>query len=258
MPVANGTYYFSHHLERIDRPPVILIHGAGGTHLSWPAEIRRLPNQRILAVDLPGHGKSTGLGKQSIQDYTRSLLDFMDALKLPRAVLVGHSMGGAIALDTALRFPDRVVGLGLIATNARLRVAQSILDFLAHPTGSRQAIQAIVDWSHGPQASESLKLISSRQLMNTRPTVLAGDMVACNEFNLIRFLPDIEKPTLIVCGTEDRMTPLRFSQAMAVQIPNAALQTVENAGHMVMLEEPRRVAGILTVFLKSLDYIPGV
>jgi pimeloyl-ACP methyl ester carboxylesterase len=74
MPVAAGLYYFAHNPGEHNCPPVILIHGAGGTHLSWPAEIRRLQGQRMLAVDLPGHGKSPGLGKHSIPEYTQSLL----------------------------------------------------------------------------------------------------------------------------------------------------------------------------------------
>jgi pimeloyl-ACP methyl ester carboxylesterase len=258
MPVAADLYYFAHNAEDHNSLPVILIHGAGGTHLSWPAEIRRLPGQRVLAVDLPGHGKSAGLGKQSIPEYARSILEFMDALKCYSAVLVGHSMGGAIALSLVLDHPERVVGLGLIGTNARLRVAQSILDGLAHNTSSSQAIQTIVDWSFGPQTSDSLKRLAARPLLETRPTVLLADMLACNNFDVIHRLAEIQKPALIVCGTEDKMTPLRFSEALAVHIPGAALQTIDMAGHMVMLEQPRRVAAILNIFLKSMDYIPGV
>lgn len=258
MPVAAGLYYFSHNLNERKNPPVILIHGAGGTHLSWPAEIRRLPGQRMLAVDLPGHGKSPGLSKHSISEYSRSLLEFMDALGLYKAIIVGHSMGGGIALDMALDHPGYVVGLGLIASNARLRVSQAILDGLAHPTMFPAIIQAIVDRSYGPQADADLKKLAARLLGETRPAVLSGDMQACNNFDVLHRLPEINIPTLIVCGTEDNMTPLRYSESMAAQISNAALQTIDSAGHMVMLEQPRRVAGILNIFIKSINYIPGV
>lgn len=258
MPVAAGLYYFAHNPQERRLPPVILIHGAGGTHLSWPAEIRRLPGQRMLAVDLPGHGKSPGLGKHSIPEYSRCLLDFMDTLGIFKAVLVGHSMGGGIALDLALNHPGYVAGLGLIASNARLRVAQAILDGLALPATVPATLQTIVDWSYGPQVDDDLKKLAARRLAETRPAVLSGDMVACNDFDVLQRLPEIQLPTLIVCGTEDRMTPLRYSESMAIQISNAALQTIDSAGHMVMLEQPRRVAGILNIFIKSLDYTPGV
>ena len=258
MPVAAGLYYFAHNLHEHNYPPVILIHGAGGTHLSWPVEIRRLPGQRMLAVDLPGHGKSPGLGRHSIPEYSQSLLDFLDVLGIYKAIIVGHSMGGGIALDLALDHPEYVLGLGLISSNARLGVAQGVLDGLALPATVPATIQTIIEWSFGPQVDADFKELAASRLRETRPAVLSGDMQACNNFDVLQRLPEINIPTLIVCGTEDKMTPLRYSEAMAVNIPNAALQTIDSAGHMVALEQPRRVAGILNIFVKSIDYIPGV
>lgn len=258
MPIKAGIYYFANNPDEHNLPPVILIHGAGGSHLSWPPEIRRMPGQRVLTVDLPGHGKSSGLGKGSIHEYVKSIKDLMDDLSLYKAIIVGHSMGGAIALELALDHPERVIGLGLIATNARLRVSQAILDGLAHKSTITRAIQTIVDWSCGPLANETLRKLSVRQLEETRPAVLRGDLVACNNFDAVQRMPEINKPTLIVCGTEDRMTPVRFSEFLAMQIPGAALQTIDMAGHMVMLEQPRRLAAILNVFIMSIHYIPGV
>jgi pimeloyl-ACP methyl ester carboxylesterase len=84
MPIAGGLYYFAF---PGDNPPVVLIHGAGGTHLHWPAEIRRLPGRYVLAVDLPGHGKSIGCGLQTISAYTEAVLHWLEAVGLSRAVL---------------------------------------------------------------------------------------------------------------------------------------------------------------------------
>jgi pimeloyl-ACP methyl ester carboxylesterase len=121
-----------------------------------------------------------------------------------------------------------------------------------------KAIETIVNWSFGLQVEEPIRKLAARLLAETRPAVLRNDLLACNCFDVIQRLPEINKPTLIVCGTEDRMTPLRFSETMAGQIPGAALQTIDNAGHLVMLEQPRRVANLLNVFIKSLEFIPGV
>ncbi|MDI6770544.1 MAG: alpha/beta hydrolase [Anaerolineales bacterium] len=263
MPFAAGIHYFFHEGEDVRRPPVILIHGAGGNHLYWPPEVRRLAPYRIFALDLPGHGKSSGVGLQSINDYVRSVVNFMDAVGLWRAVIVGHSMGGAIALTLALDHADqvgaaqRVAGLGLIGTGARLRVFPAMLSNTANPATFSLAVQTINEWAFGPQADPHLKALAAKRMAETRPAVLHGDLLACDAFDVMDRLSEIRVPTLIICGTEDKLTPLTYSKTLASQIPGAALQTVDSAGHMVMLEEPRRVAGALTVFLKTVPYQPG-
>lgn len=266
MPFAAGIHYSFHEGGDVRRLPVILIHGAGGNHLYWPPEVRRLAgygravtyHYRVFALDLPGHGKSSGVGLQSINDYVRSVVNFMDAVGLWRSVIVGHSMGGAIAQTLALDHAERVAGLGLIGTGARLRVAQILLDNTANATTFSLAVQMINEWAFGPQADPHLKALAAKRMAETRPAVLHGDFLACDAFDVMDRLSEIRVPTLIICGTEDKLTPLTYSKILAAHIPDAALQTVEAAGHMVMLEEPRRVAGALTVFLKTVPYTPGM
>ncbi len=265
MPFAAGIHYSFHEGVDVRKPPVILIHGAGGNHLYWPPEVRRLATlvancattYRVFALDLPGHGKSSGVGLQSINDYVRSVVNFMDAVGLWRAVIVGHSMGGAIAQTLALDHAERVAGLGLIGTGARLRVVPAMLSNTANPATFSLAVQTINEWAFGPQADPHLKALAAKRMAETRPAVLHGDLLACDAFDVMDRLSEIRVPTLIICGTEDKLTPLTYSKNLATQIPEAALQTVEAAGHMVMLEEPRRVAGALTVFLKTVPYQPG-
>jgi len=258
MPFAAGIHYFFQEGGDVFRPPVILIHGAGGNHLYWPPELRRLAGFRVLALDLPGHGKSSGVGLQSIRDYASSLVTYMDNVGLSRAVIVGHSMGGAIALTLGLDHAERVAGLGLIATGARLRVNPLVLNNTANPATFSLAVQIINEWAFGPQAEPRLKAVAARRMAETRPAVLHGDLLACDAFDVMDRLSEIRVPTLVLCGTEDKLTPLLYSKTLAAQIPGAALQTVDGAGHMVMLEEPRRVAGALNVFLKTVPYTPGM
>lgn len=257
MPIASGLHYFAHNETLASRPPVILIHGAGGNHLSWPAEVRRLPGQRIFALDLPGHGKSEGVGRQLIDDYAQSLRAFYDAVGISKAVLVGHSMGGAIALAFALRYPRRVLGLGMLGSAARLRVSEDLLEVAANPATYQTAIQMVVDWSFAPSADATLKQLVAQRMSETRSAVFYGDLLACNAFDLTDKVKRVKVPALVMCGGLDRMIPLRYSEYLAGQMPNARLQTLFEAGHMLMMEQPAAVSTALLDFLKRIDYQPG-
>ena len=208
-------------------------------------------------MDLPGHGKSEGVGRQVIAEYAADIIAFMDALKLRAAVIVGHSMGSAIALTLAIQHPRRVLGLGLIGSGARLRVAPALLESAANPATFASAVQMVTDFSYGPQADPRLKELGNQQMAETRPPVLYGDFLACDEFNVSDELPRLKIPTLVLVGKEDRMTPLKYSQALADGIPNARLQVIPDAGHMLMLEQPAEVASALAGFLSAIPYQRG-
>lgn len=257
MPQAAGMYYFSASEDDWSRPAVIFIHGAGGNNLYWPAEVRRLSGQRLYAIDLPGHGKSEGIGRQSIADYARCVLDFMDELKLRKAIFVGHSMGGAIALELALSHGRRTLGIGLISTGVRLRVAPDLLEKTSTQVTFPLAVQAINEWAFGPQADPRLKELSIKRMAEIRSSVLHGDFLACDAFDLTPRLGRVKVPTLIVCGTQDKMTPLHYSETLHARIKNSLFHSVEGAGHMVMLENPVAVATYLQLFLDSITYQPG-
>lgn len=247
MPQWNDLYYQLH--QKGEQPPVILIHGAGGTHLFWPPEIRRLPQASVYTLDLPGHGKSSRCGLQSISAYAAALLEWIDALELNQAVFVGHSMGGAIALQFALENPTRVLGLGLLSTAARLRVNPDLLELTSTSTTYPTAVEKLVGWSFSPEAPERLQELAHNRMLETRATVLHGDLLACREFDVVPRLAQITQPALVLCGADDKMTPLRQSQLLTAELPQARLEVIEAAGHMVMLERPQAVAQVLTSFL---------
>jgi pimeloyl-ACP methyl ester carboxylesterase len=257
MPVAFHLYYFASEADNFMRPPVILIHGAGGHHLYWPPQVRRLHDQRVFAVDLAGHGKSDGIGHHAIEEYTGEVLEFMTSLGLNAAVLVGHSMGGAIALEAAIRSPSRVLGLGLIGCGARLRVAAEILRRTSDPSTFSAAISLIGDLSFAPQTGSRLKELAAQRMAETRPSVLHGDFLACDGFDATGRLSQIAVPTLILCGAEDKMTPPKFSAFLHEKIVGAQLEIISRAGHMVTLEKPDQVAGMLARFLNEIPYRPG-
>ena len=257
MPTAAGLHYFLHEGGSALKPSLVLIHGAGGDHLFWPPEIRRLPDYRVITLDLPGHGKTDGPGCQSIEDYARYVAKFVDASGLFRAVFIGHAMGGAISLALAHDYPDRVAGIGLISTGASLPIPSSVIENAANQSTLLLAIKSLHEMSIGPQTSHNLSEINFKRLSETRQSLLLGDLLACDRFNMVDCLGDIRSPALVVCGTGDRLTPIRFSETLSSQIPGAALQTVEGAGHMLILEQPDRLAKLISVFLATIPYYPG-
>jgi len=255
MPLANQIYFCSNsRANQSHSPPLILIHGAGGTHLYWPPELRRLPDYRVLAMDLPGHGKSNGHGRQSINEYSDSVMEWLDTLDIYSAVFIGHSMGSAIVMTIALEYPERVLALGLVGAGARLRVSPQFLDGVANEATFYTTVENIVRLSFSPSSSDRLLELASQRMIKTRSSVLHGDFLACDAFDETARISLINQPTLVLCGIDDQMTPMRYSQFLIDHIPNAVMEAVPNAGHMVMLEKPHFVAKVLTNFLSGLSF----
>jgi pimeloyl-ACP methyl ester carboxylesterase len=250
MPFAQiGEQALFYTVSRRGGPALILIHGAGGSHLHWPAALRRMPGATVYAVDLPGHGRSEGPGREHIEDYVADIVRFMDAVGVSRGVLVGHSMGGAIAQMTALMAPERVAGLVLVGTGARLRVAPALLDGILQD--ARGALALITEWAWGPEADPAMVARGRQMMARVNPRVVWGDFAACDRFDIRERVGEITAPTLVITGSEDRMTPPKFGQWLAERIPGARFVLVEGAGHMVMLEKPDQVASAVREWLKA-------
>lgn len=255
--MGSGLHCYANGTDNFDRPATLLIHGAGGHHLYWPPQVRRLHGQRTFAVDLPGHGRSAGIGCHRVEDYTDTVLEFMKDRGLNAAVWVGHSMGGAIALDAALRFPQRVLALGLIGAGARLRIDPDLLRHASQEATFPAAINLIGGRSFAAETDLRLKELALQRMGEIRPSVFLGDLMACDAFDAMDRLAEINLPTLIVCGSEDQMTPPRYSEYLHDNIPGSRLQVIAEAGHMVMLEQPDEVAEALAEFVAPIAYKPG-
>ncbi len=249
VTIAGDEIFYAQHEGRAkDGRHLILIHGAGGSHLHWPNELRRLEGATVYALDLPGNGHSEGTGYQTISAYRDFVLAFMDALGLEKATLMGHSMGGAIAQDFALTYPHRLDKLILLGTGARLRVAPAILEGIHKDFEG--TVRLIVDYAYAPDAPEQLKRLGVQRMAETPPDVLYGNFLACDRFDVIERLGEIGAPTLIICGTADRLTPPKYSTFLRDHIPGAQLVLVEGGGHMVALEQPEVVAQAVARFLQ--------
>lgn len=229
--------------------PLVFIHGAGDSHLVWNGQVAAFADTaRVFALDLPGHGRSTGAGRTTVYVYAVAVREFLDALNLERAIVVGVSMGGAIAQTLAVEFPERVMGLGLIGTGAKLRVAPAFLQGIQ--TDFESAARVLMESYYAADAAMELKEKSLRQLLSTGAEITYGDYAACDTFDLRARLDEIHAPTLIVCGRDDKMTPPRYSEYLAQHIAGAQYHCIENAGHMTMLEQPGAFNAILGAWLE--------
>lgn len=257
VTVNGRRLFFAVHQEQgpVRKPPVVLVHGAAGSHLVWPPQLRRLPGRTVYALDLPGHGRSQGNGCASIAAYREVLIAWADVLRLPRFVLVGHSMGGAIAQEVALAAPHRLAGLVLMATGARLRVHPSILQGLQEDYEG--TARMLARWAHGPHPDPKLLDGFVVQLRETPAAVAYQDFAACDAWDRMAEVGRIRVPTLILVGREDRLTPPKYSRFLHEQIPGSRLVEIPDAGHMLMLEAPDLVAAALVQFLDTVEASHG-
>lgn len=238
-------------LEAGSGPPLVLVHGAGGSADLWRPQLDGLGDvARVVAPDLPGHGPQGGRGGPSIAAYAEWLDGFLGALGEGPVVVAGHSMGGAVAQTLALARPERLAGLILVGTGARLRVLVRILELLReHPVEGQSLIQGL---SYAAGTPRERVAVADRVLRETAPRVTLGDYLACDRFDVRERLGEIRTPTLVMTGAEDRLTPLKYGRFLAAAIPGAHLVEIAGVGHFPQLEQPEAVNGPIREFLADL------
>jgi pimeloyl-ACP methyl ester carboxylesterase len=253
MPYFDDLYYSDHGTNIIRGAPLVLIHGAGGTGLFWPPTLRRIRGYRVLAPDLPGHGKSGGADQRYIEGYASSVYELVRALEVESVVIAGHSMGSAIALWLALERPELVSGLILVGAGAKLRIDPRLLALCAEEDTYLNGVQLVTSYSFSSGAPRNLVELAEKRMAETPRAVLYGDFLACDSFDVMDRVGEIEQPALIICGEEDRMTPPRYAEYLEERLKNAKLVLIPGAGHMVMLEQAVKVQAAVQSFLATQD-----
>jgi len=228
---------------------LVFVHGSGDSAAVWAPLIALLPEVHAVALDLPGHGAlvdQPGPAEMSVADYAAFVRDALKKLRVPRPTLVGHSLGGAIALRLTLDAPELVGRLVLVGSGARLRVAPAFLEEArtAGPTG----VPAITQMAFAEQHAEEAAEYHARRAP-TAPGVLYRDLAACNQFDVMGEVARIAQPTLLLVGEGDRMTPPKYAEYLAAQIPNAKLVVIPDAGHYAQIEQPQGLADALRAWL---------
>jgi len=241
-------------------PTVAFLHGGAGDHSVWILQSRYLAHHgcAVLALDLPGHGRSGGPALASIEAMADWTMATLDAAQVKEAALVGHSMGSLVALECAARYPERVRRIALIGTAFPMRVSSELLE----STREREpeAHLMINLWSHsalahypgnpGPGfwvAGGNLRLMQRQQ-----PGVLHADFAACNAYaSGLAHAALVKCPSLFLLGRLDAMTPARAGSALADAVPGARVKTLADSGHNLMGEKPDEILDALVEFLRA-------
>ncbi len=240
--------------EHIDQSVLtaVFIPGTGGDSEDWRGQLDGLSDLvNVVAVDLPGHGLSDPPGERSVGAYSEWVVDLVEALGLKKVMLIGCSLGGAIAQWVALTGKPWLKAIGLVGTGSRLRVLPALLDGLYQDR--EKGITMISAFCVSTSAEESVRKMIEGKLLRNTADLIHGDLSACNEFDVIKRLSEISIPTWILVGQDDRLTPVKYSQFLRDNIAGATLDVVEGAGHLAMVEKPEEFNRLLRGFISRLS-----
>lgn len=228
---------------------LLFVHGSGADHTLWGFQRSGLRDEfSIAALDLNGHGRSPRREGDGLATYTQDVLAVMGALKDP-IFLIGHSLGGAITLNVALQKPQNLVAIGLIGTGAKLRVHPQILELIQ--SDFEKAVDFILSWAFKENPDRKVHQKARGQMLSNEQAALWRDFSTCDAFNVMDRLSKITVPALVVCGREDKLTPVKYSEYLKNNIRDAELHVIENAGHMVMLEQPKELNRVIRDFVSQ-------
>lgn len=238
-------------------PGVVFVHGAALDHSAWQWQSRHLAHHGfgVLAVDLPGHGRSPGALRGSIEALADWVAAFIEAAGLESAALVGHSMGSLVALDAAIRHPARVRRLALVGTSAPMPVGEAFLAAARDDSPAAFDMQSV--WGHARLGALATSAVPGTSLVaagralaaRSRPGVQHADLAACRAYApSLDAVRTVAVPTLVVAGRRDQMTPFRAGEALAKEIPGARFLLLD-AGHDLPSEAPRELARSLRSWL---------
>lgn len=230
--------------------PMIFIHGYPLNRTTWKPLIPYMQKTvRMILVDLRGLGESPVVdGVYSMSAMAEDIHSLMDRLGIARACVVGHSMGGYVSMAFARAFPERLSGLGLVATHARSDSPEGRVARLKQADEVLQNGVAVVADAMPPRLSASTKI---QALM--REVILSADRRAvygCLKGMAVReealaWLPDVHVPSVIIAGINDAIVPLDAAKQMAAALPQGSLLELPGTGHMPMMENPQAVAQAL-------------
>ncbi len=233
------------------RKTIVFVHGSGGSHRAWTAQVEYLAKLcNTVAINLPGHGLGRTKGETTIKGYADAVRELIDGLELKKIILGGLSMGGAVTQEFALSYPERLIGIILFSTGARLRVLPQIFD--AVKNDFKAYVNNMPLFSFSKSTPRELIEPVLEEAMKRDPEVVYGDYMACNAFDIFDRVKEIALPCLILSGDEDVLTPPKFLDYLHQQIQGSKLVRIKQAGHALNIEKPEEVNKAIEEFIATL------
>ena len=235
---------------------LIMLHGAGSNGHTWHNQLDHLGRAHSpVAIDLPAHGRSSGVeGFKTVQEYTDFVVAFLDALGIGSTVIAGRSMGGAIAMDMAMRYPKRVEAIVPVVSAAKFNIEPKRVEALRGIAMGR-APQAFVTYGYSPATvKDRFEVVREgwMEQIQTDPRVRYTDMVACTRCDLSEQIAKIDKPTFILAGADDPITTPADAELIHGRIRGSKLRVIADAGHHLPNEQPAEINSAIESFLSEL------
>ncbi|MCP4756781.1 MAG: alpha/beta hydrolase [Proteobacteria bacterium] len=226
---------------------LIFIHGSGGCGESWRFQVEHFDGSE--AVNLPGH--PDGELCPTIEEYVQWLRGYIQERDYRDVVLVGHSLGGGIALQYALSHADDLKGVVLVGSGARLRVHPSFLEALEKALGDPKLLESTFATSYDLIEPELAEVIKRRAAENG-PASFLNDLKACDSFDVMDRIDSLKIPILALCGEQDVMTPPKYTRFLADRLPNVKAVVIPGGTHFVYAEKPEETNRAIEGFLNSI------
>jgi len=243
------------------RETIVLLHGLGGSHEVWQPQMGAFPGLRTLAWDMPGYGQSASLPEMTFTALGHALEALLNELGIRNVHLVGHSMGGMVALEYAATHPDRIASLALSATSAAFGTSNGTWQrqFVSARLAPLDAGQTMADLAPSlvagmiGESADPAGVAIAEQIMSAVPEDTYRAAIACLVgFDKRAALAAIQAPTLLIAGSSDKVAPPAMMERMAARMPSARYRVIENAGHLMNLEQPAAFNAALAAFYRDL------